>query len=157
MPKPRYYNTADVLAVAKYQRAILICILAYLTLIIASFVVPPEMKLAILGLIVLLALTSAVFTILLSARVYSTGLGIVFGMLCLFPLVALLILPIINSRATTVLKYHDIRVGFLGANGDDLKSFERAGQFREEDDDEYDDGNDDDDENDYEPKRAKRA
>ncbi|MBC7967314.1 MAG: hypothetical protein H7Z17_15470 [Fuerstia sp.] len=71
----------------------------------------------ILGLgVLLVGLTGAVFAFLLAMKTHGTGQGILLGILCLVPCVGLLVLLIINSKATSVLKANGIKVGLLGAD-----------------------------------------
>ena len=63
-----------------------------------------------------LLVLGAVFVFLLSIKIYGTGLGIVLGILSLVPLVGLVVLLIVNGKATGVLKQNGIKVGLLGAN-----------------------------------------
>jgi len=49
------------------------------------------------------AIIGAVFIFMLAISLYSTGAGIVMGILTLVPLVGLIVLLIVNSRATRVL------------------------------------------------------
>ena len=111
-PKSREH----ILGVAKAQRGVLVCILLYLGAAIGSAVAPPEVQF-ILGLAFLIAaIAGAVFVFMLSVRVYGTGMGIFLGLLTLVPLLGLLVLLIVNSKATKILKEHGIKVGLLGAN-----------------------------------------
>jgi hypothetical protein len=66
------------------------------------------------------AITATVFVFMMAIKVYGTGTGIVLGLLVIIPLVGLITLLIINSKATAILKENDIRVGLLGARMSDL-------------------------------------
>jgi len=58
-----------------------------------------------------------IFVILLAANVYnSTLIGIINGLLCLIPCLGIIVLLIINQRATTFLRTNGIKVGFFGAD-----------------------------------------
>lgn len=106
----------DLRRVAKYQQAIILCILAYFILIVTQFVLPEELKL-IVGLGVgVLGITATVFVFMLAIKVYSTGLGVVLGLLTLVPCVGLVVLLTVNAKATSILKANGVHVGFLGAN-----------------------------------------
>jgi hypothetical protein len=111
----------DLRSIATYQKGILVCILIYLVAVVTQFILPPELRLflglAVLGVIV----TATVFVFLLATKVYSTGIGILLAILTLIPLVGLIVLLVINGKATTVLKRHGIAVGLLGARMSDLK------------------------------------
>jgi hypothetical protein len=95
---------------------VMYCILAYLTLVLVQFVLPEEVRL-FLGLAALaVSITAAVFVFMLAMSVYNTGTGIVLGILTLIPCVGLIVLLIINGKATNVLRAHGLKVGLLGAD-----------------------------------------
>ena len=77
---------------------------------------PPEIRSIVGAGVLILGVVSAVFIFLLAMKVYGVGLGIVLGLLCFLPLINLLVLLMINGKATTVLKQNGIQVGLLGAN-----------------------------------------
>ena len=56
------------------------------------------------------------FVFLLATKVYGTGLGILLGLLTFIPCIGLLVLLIVNGKATRVLKENGFKVGLLGAN-----------------------------------------
>ncbi len=105
----------DLRSVAKYQRVLMICILVYLVALLASWAVP---QLLIVGRVVALvaSLVGVVFVFLLSTKVYSTGIGVLLGILTLIPIIGLIVLLIINSKATGILRANGVRVGLLGAD-----------------------------------------
>ena len=104
----------DLRSVARFQKGILVCILIYLIAVIGQFALPVEIR-PIIG-ILLAGIGSAVFVFMLAMKVYGTGLGIVLGILSLVPLIGLIVLLIVNGKATGVLKQNGIKVGLLGAN-----------------------------------------
>ena len=106
----------DLRSVAKFQKGILVCILIYFVVVIGQFALPVQIR-PFVGLGVLaVGIAGAVFVFLLSIKIYGTGLGIVLGILSLVPLVGLVVLLIVNGKATGVLKQNGIKVGLLGAN-----------------------------------------
>ena len=106
----------DLAKVAKYQKGILVCILIYFLAVVGQFALPPQLR-QVLGLGVLaVGLVAAVFTILLAMKTHGTVLGILLGILCVVPILGLLILLLVNQKATTVLQSNGIKVGLLGAN-----------------------------------------
>ena len=112
---------ADVREVASRQRAIMLCILVYLIAVVCQFALPVTMR-WVLGLgIFALGIVAAVFIFMLAIKLYSSGLGIVLGILTLIPVVGLIVLLIVNAKATRLLKAHGIRVGLLGANPGDIR------------------------------------
>jgi len=131
-PPPRPLNLRKV---AGQQRAIMLCILAGIALIIAQVYANqanmPQLVVWIARVRALVGLVGAVYVIQLALSVYGTTTGILLGMIMLspllilvlhwlilgvLPLVNLLVLLFINGKATTLLRQHQIRVGLLGAN-----------------------------------------
>jgi hypothetical protein len=110
----------DVKSVATYQKVILLCILALLLAYVVMVAVPVELKplfaLPLFGI----KCAATVFVFLLALKLYSTALGIVFGILTLLPCVGLIVLLIINAKATATLRANGIKVGLLGARWSDL-------------------------------------
>jgi hypothetical protein len=113
-------SRSDLRAIATFQKIILLCILVYFVGVILQLALPEALRLilalAILGVI----LVSTVFVFLLATKVYGTGQGVLFAILTLIPLVGLIVLLIINGKATTVLKENGIKVGLLGASLSDI-------------------------------------
>lgn len=106
----------DLRSVAKYQKGILVCILTQIILIICQFAIPPDFRpiIGVLSLVVGLAATVSVF--LLATKVYSTGVGVLLGILTLIPCIGLIVLLVVNGKATGILRQNGIHVGLLGAN-----------------------------------------
>ena len=111
-PDPREYLRE----VARRQRMIMLCILAYIILVVCQFVVPGPVRLILALLAFGVSVTAAVFVFLLAIKLYGTGAGIVLGILTLIPLIGLIVLLIVNGKATKILREHNISVGLLGAD-----------------------------------------
>lgn len=111
----------DLRSVARYQRTIMLCILGYLCAIPLQFILPRELVLIVALVVLGAAVTGTVFVFLLSAKVYGTVQGIFFALFTLVPCLGLLVLLLINSKATNVLKANGIKVGLLGANPADIQ------------------------------------
>ena len=106
----------DLLKVAKYQKGILVCILVYILAVAGQFALPLQIR-PLVGLgVLVVGLIAAVFTIRLAMKTHGTVLGIILGILCLVPILGLLILLLVNQKATTVLQLNGIKVGLLGAD-----------------------------------------
>ena len=106
----------DLKSVAQYQKGILVCILIYLVAFFGQFAIPEDFR-PLLGLgVLLLGLVGTVFVFLLAIKVYSTGLGILLGILTLIPCIGLIVLLVVNGKATSILKQNGIKVGLLGAD-----------------------------------------
>jgi hypothetical protein len=121
----------DVRAVAVYQKGVLVCILVYLLGIVgrvmavfAASTPSASFGAALLfGLVVLAAgLGGLVFVFLLSTKVYGVAIGVLLGLLTFLPCIGLLVLLIINGKATTILRNNGHRVGLLGASLSDFNS-----------------------------------
>jgi hypothetical protein len=106
--------------IAANQRAINLCILAEIFIVIAqiSFRTNGMLALALVFSFAYLAiaLTGAVFLFMLSLSLYNTAAGIALGIFSLVPLLGLIILLVLNGKATNILRLHGIRVGLLGAD-----------------------------------------
>ena len=107
----------DVRSVAVYQKGILVCLLLYLLALVGQFVVAvvPVLVFVLLPGIFCVWLAGFVFVILLAMKVYSPGLGAFLGILTLVPLLNLLILLMVNGKATSILRANGHRVGLMGA------------------------------------------
>jgi hypothetical protein len=123
---------AEMRSIASNQRylirSILVVLLSYvgvIALVVANAPAAPRgAGLAVLGVLYLLLLaasiTATVFAFRLALRVYSTGVGVTMGILTLLGCIGLIVLLIINGRATKILRENGYSVGFLGA---DLSEF----------------------------------
>lgn len=105
----------DVRSVAMYQKGILVCILLYSCAVAATALLPSSLRFLAPLAILLLGLAGTVFVFLLATKVFGTGLGILFGLLTMIPCFGLVMLLIINGKATSVLRQNGYRVGLLGA------------------------------------------
>lgn len=113
--------------VANYQRAIIFCILANLGIYIAMMALQANQANPLLGLVFSLiffavGITQLVFIVMLAIEVYSLPAGILLGILSLIPCVGLIILLVVNQKATKTLQDNGIRVGLMGA---DMSQFAR--------------------------------
>jgi hypothetical protein len=105
--------------IASYQRGVILCILVQILANVAYFaLLKTNPLLAVIPSVVALCaiIAGVVFAILLAIRVYSTGAGIVMGLLGIIPCVGLVMLLIINQAATKRLTENGIKVGFFGAS-----------------------------------------
>jgi hypothetical protein len=106
----------DVRAVAVYQKGILVCILIQLLANVAWFMVPEPLKLIVLLGSLSVGIAGVVFVFMLATKVYGTGLGILLGILTFPPCIGLIVLLIVNGKATKILQQNGHRVGLLGAS-----------------------------------------
>lgn len=109
--------------VAVYQKAILFCILAYLVAVPTQFLLPPGLRPLLLIVVLPAVLTAMVFVFLLALELYNVGMGVLLGILTLIPLVGLIILLVINGKATSLLQLAGYKVGLFGAS---LSQFDEA-------------------------------
>lgn len=113
----------DLKKVAAYQKGVILCILVNMIAMASQFFLSPELA-GIVGIgFILASLAGMVFVFLLAVQVYGVALGILLGLLALVPCIGLIVLLIINGKATAVLRQNGIRVGLFGANTTDLKAF----------------------------------
>lgn len=108
--------------VAVSQKTICIYILVYLGFIVLSFyAIDPDIFGVLSIIFLILSLVVLVAVVSLAIRIYGLILGILVTVLMFVPLLNLLLLLMLNVRATRMLKEHGIRVGLLGAYLADLK------------------------------------
>jgi hypothetical protein len=112
-------------AIASAQRFIIYAILGYLILVVVMVILRPrdvpgvDFIAGIVGLGT--AICGLIGIVRLAANLYrSTLVGILNGLAMFLPFIGLLVLAMVNARATRVLKKHGIRVGLLGANSSDV-------------------------------------
>jgi hypothetical protein len=108
-------------SIAIGQKVIVLCILAYVVLVVMQFALPEGDRwvLGIFGLLVIL--TATVFVFMLAISLFGVAVGILLGILTLMPCIGLISLLIVNHRATRELREHGIHVGLLGARMSDLE------------------------------------
>jgi hypothetical protein len=111
---------ADLRAIAGFQKGIIFCILAYVGVVIAQFGVPEDVRLWVILLLVPVGITATVFVFLLATKVYGSTTGVVYAVLTLVPLIGLIMLLVINGKATALMKENGIHVGLLGARSSDI-------------------------------------
>lgn len=116
----------DLRTVALRQKAIMYCILGYLACAILQMVAPFPLNLMFSLAVLAAAVTGAVFVFMLCFAIYSTGTAVVLGILTLVPLVGLIVLLIVNGKATGILRQRGLRVGLMGA---DMRQIPAPGQF----------------------------
>jgi hypothetical protein len=116
MAEQRTLGRDDLRGIALYQKGILVCILVYILLVVGQFALPVALQLVLFLVAAAVSITATVFVFLLATKVYSPGMGILLGILTLIPLIGLIVLLIINGKATSTLKSHGIDVGLLGAD-----------------------------------------
>ena len=105
----------DVRSVAVYQKGILYCILLHIAALVAQFVAP-QFRLAIFLGDVIVGIAGFVFVLLLAIKVYNVAVGILLGILTLVPCANLIVLLVVNGKATGILQANGHKVGLLGAN-----------------------------------------
>ena len=130
VPPPLAYATpgsgdpmrAKLRTIAIRQRVLIFCILGYIALVVMQLAVPPSVAFVVGLAAVGVSLTAAVFVFMLALTVYNTGIGIVLGILTLIPLIGLIVLLVINSKATGILRQYGINVGLMGADMEQVPS-----------------------------------
>jgi hypothetical protein len=68
------------------------------------------------------SIVAVVFVFILAIRVYSVAAGVVLGFLTLIPLLGLVMLLIVNGKATRIIRSNGFRVGLLGAELWEIKN-----------------------------------
>ena len=108
-------NQMDFLADATRQRAIMIVLLLYILVIVAAMFVPVIRANESLIMIVV-GLAMIFFAARLCWVLYGKVFASLLTVLCFVPYVNILIVLMISSRATRILKGEGFKVGLLGAN-----------------------------------------
>ncbi len=106
----------DLKTVAVAQKSIIVCILLYLCLIVARFFVPYQYNLYLLICMLVIGLVSTASVFVLAMKVYSVIQGILVGILTMVPCLGLLLLLLVNQKATKILKDNGHNVGLFGAD-----------------------------------------
>lgn len=111
----------DLLAVARYQRGIINCILIQLVIYVAAFLLGQAPRFSqqftlILGLgNLILIVVGCALVVFLSMKVYHPLVGVLLGFMAFIPCLGLLVLLLINGKASAILQQNGVRVGLLGA------------------------------------------
>jgi hypothetical protein len=127
----------DIGEIARRQRAVMFCLLAYIALILIQLAingaVPANnastggknsdmtgvaMVVGFVGLGVIV--TTTVFVFRLALSLYDQGLGVLLGILTIIPCVGIVVLLFVNAKATGILRRHGISVGLMGANASQI-------------------------------------
>ena len=107
---------ADLKTVALAQKSIIVCILLNFGAIAAQFLLPPEMAIFLAAGLVILFLVQLVSVVILATKVFNTLTGIIYGIGTIIPCIGLLVLLIVNNKATEILRRNGHHVGLFGAN-----------------------------------------
>ena len=117
----------DLIAVAVAQKSLLTCIVLYILCICAQLMLSQYREAANYSIITTIAalvvvLVGLVSVLLIAVRVYNIGCGgyLLLGIGTLMPCLGLLVLLMINSKATRILQENGHHVGLLGV---DLSEF----------------------------------
>ena len=114
----------DLRSVAVYQKVIMGCIVVYflvwMTLVAGQLLLPPMLLFMLTWVALGHVLVGVLFVFLLATKVYGAGAGILLGILALIPLLGLIVLLIVNRKATAILRLNGHHVGLLGANLSDF-------------------------------------
>lgn len=105
--------------VAKYQRWVIYALLANIAVNILGFALMGQ-GLAVAMAVVALSLAVVAFAIisvfLLAKEVINVGVAVLCALMMIVPCVSLLVLLIVNQKATSYLQQHGIKVGFFGVD-----------------------------------------
>jgi hypothetical protein len=110
-----FHTRAELRRIAKYQRAIIGCILLNICAYALAMALRDQAPLIFLGIVLVVGVVSTVFVFLLSVELFGPVIGVLCGFLTLVPCVGLITLLVISSQATGTLRRHGYHVGFFGA------------------------------------------
>jgi hypothetical protein len=115
-------------AIAQAQKNVIYVILVRLILIpvymgiVFGLQDQPGVAQPIVGVIdIVVAIVALIVIYQLAAKVYSPALGVVFAVTQCIPCVGLIMLLVVNGKATTMLQSQGIRVGLMGADMSQLQ------------------------------------
>jgi cobalamin biosynthesis protein CobD/CbiB len=120
---PENAAKAQLVRVARYQRYVLFALLANVCINIFAFATVQQGELLALlaGVATLVVVVFAITSIFLLAKeLYNVATGVVCAIFMLAPCISLLVLLIVNQKATSYLQAHGVEVGFMGVNPDTL-------------------------------------
>ena len=106
----------DLRLIASRQKGVLYCILFYILGSLALFMLPPDMAILTGLLLGIVFVAAFVYVFLLASKLYGAGVGVVLALLTLVPLVGLIVLLVVNQKATKILTENGVKVGFMGAH-----------------------------------------
>lgn len=109
-------SRTDLRTIAHRQKVILTCIVMYIMALLLLRGVADGYQILPAVVALLVFVTAAIYVFLLATKLYGVVAGILMGILVFIPLIGLIVLLIIASKATRVLRAHGIEVGLLGAN-----------------------------------------
>jgi hypothetical protein len=116
----------DIRKIATMQRTIMFCILAELFVMVArgGAFASGMMGLAMVTFLLYLAVViiACVCIFVLAMSLYSPAVGVLLGILALVPIIGLIVLLVVNGKATKVLREHGLKVGLMGAKLPPLSS-----------------------------------
>ena len=96
----RRTRTRDALrSIAKAQQIVILCILVYLAGLVCLLSLPAEIRPLLSFAMLGVWIVCAVFVFQLASQVYSTGTGVVLGILTVVPCIGLIVLVIVNSSS----------------------------------------------------------
>lgn len=109
--------------VARYQRYVIFALLANILANIIAFATLSG-DAAIRVAVTVLALGAMVFAMiaifLLAKELINTGVAVLCAILMIAPCISLIVLLVVNQKATSYLQRNGIRVGFFGTNPDTI-------------------------------------
>lgn len=112
-PIPEY-----LLRVATLQRYVLVALLANIVINFTLFAYAPQDPFSTLVLLaagLLIVVLSIVSIFLLAKEVFNNAVGAVFAFMMIIPVISLIVLLVVNQKATRLLQTNGIKVGFMGA------------------------------------------
>jgi hypothetical protein len=113
----------DLRTVALAQKDIIVCILLNISAVLCIFLLPREWLALVVAGVLVLFVAQMVSVVTLAIKVYNVGTGIIYGIGTIVPYIGLILLLVINNKATKVLRENGPHVGFFGA---DLSEFRRS-------------------------------
>ncbi len=160
--KRRTHSASDLRQIAWAQRILILCLLGHLVLWLGYIGLSvsgarmggrgSDTFETVMIISVGLGLLSGIFVLLVEAKLSGLIIGFLIGLLTAVPCLGLLLILVVNTRATSTLQANGVHVGLIGARTSDLNALSE-----DPDEDEDGDSEDDDDYDDRPNGRSRRA
>ena len=109
-------DKSTLVLIAKRQRTLLIVFFIYILVVGASSAVTPDLKPLVQLLILPIMVLIIIFTARLSFKLYGKIGASILTLLSIIPLINLIVVLIVNSKASKLIKKNGFRVGLIGAS-----------------------------------------
>ena len=100
--------------IAAAQRGVIACVACNLGIVLLSKVIGSQI--ALVAMVIVIIASICFIAKLTSALKYNVGVTVISCIAMFVPLLSLIVLLVLNSKATAILKEHGVKVGLFGAD-----------------------------------------